>query len=101
MHVRSLPGITIGKTENRAMSKWFILLAATASITAFAPTTASQAQIAVDVPGVGVRIGEPPRRDRERGFEEREVRGTPKCRTVTVTEDTPSGSRSRTKQECD
>jgi len=84
------------------MTKWLVLLAAAGSIAAFAPTTASQAQgIAVEVPGVGVRIGEPPRRDRERVIEEREVRGGPKCRTVTVTEDTPNGSRSRTKQECD
>jgi hypothetical protein len=83
------------------MTKWLVLLAAAASVTAFAPTTAAQAQIAVEVPGVGVRIGEPPRRDRERVLEERDVRGGPKCRTVTVTEDTPNGSRSRTKQECD
>lgn len=83
------------------MTKWLVLLAAAGSIAAFAPTTASQAQIAVEVPGVGVRIGEPPRRDRERVLEERDVRGGPKCRTVTVTEDTPNGSRSRTKQECD
>lgn len=84
------------------MTKWLVLLAAAATITAFAPTTASQAQIAVEVPGVGVRIGEPPRREeRERVLEERDVRGTPRCRTVTVTEDTPNGSRSRTKQECD
>lgn len=83
------------------MTKWLVLAAAAATITTFAPTTASQAQIAVEVPGVGVRIGEPPRRDRERVLEERDVRGTPKCRTVTVTEDTPGGSRSRTRQECD
>jgi hypothetical protein len=84
------------------MTKWLVLAAAAATITTFAPTTASQAQIAIEVPGVGVRIGEPPRRDeRERVYEERDVRGTPRCRTVTVTEDTPSGSRSRTKQECD
>jgi hypothetical protein len=84
------------------MTKWLVLAAAAATITTFAPTPAAQAQIAIEVPGVGVRIGEPPRRDeRERVYEERDVRGTPRCRTVTVTEDTPSGSRSRTKQECD
>jgi hypothetical protein len=84
------------------MTKWLVLLATAASISAFAPTTPALAQIAVEVPGVGVRIGEPPRRDRERVYEEREVRGgPPKCRTVTVTEDTPYGSRSRTRQECD
>jgi hypothetical protein len=85
------------------MTKWLVLLAAAASIAALAPTTTSLAQgIAVEVPGVGVRIGEPPRRDRERVLEERDVRGgPPKCRTVTVTVDTPFGSRSRTRQECD
>jgi hypothetical protein len=84
------------------MTKWLVLLATAASISAFAPAAPALAQIAVEVPGVGVRIGEPPRRDRERVYEEREVRGgPPKCRTVTVTEDTPYGSRSRTRQECD
>jgi hypothetical protein len=84
------------------MTKWLVLLAAATAISAFAPTTASLAQgIAVEVPGVGVRIGEPPRRERERVFEEREVRGTPKCRIVTVQEDTPSGSISRTREVCD
>lgn len=83
------------------MTRWLVLMAAATSIATFAPSGA-QAQIGIEVPGVGVRIGEPPRRDRERVFEERDVRGgPPKCRTVTVTEDTPSGSRSRTKQECD
>lgn len=83
------------------MTKWLVLLAAAATITAFAPTGAQAQGIAVEVPGVGVRIGEPPRRERERVFEEREVRGSAKCRTVTIQEDTPYGSRSRTKQECD
>ena len=84
------------------MTKWLVIAAAAATITTFAPISATQAQIAVEVPGVGVRIGEPPHRDRERVLEERDVRGgAPRCRTVTVTEDTPNGSRSRTKQECD
>jgi hypothetical protein len=84
------------------MTKWLVLLAAAASISAFAPAGVQAQGIGIEVPGVGVRIGEPPRRDRERVFEEREVRGgPPKCRTVTVTEDTPYGARSRTKQECD
>lgn len=85
------------------MTKWLVLMAAATSIATVAPTGAQAQGIGIEVPGVGVRIGEPPRRDRERVYEERDVRGggPPKCRTVTVTEDTPSGSRSRTKQECD
>ena len=59
--------------------------------------------VAVEVPGVGVRIGEPPRRERARReeWQEREVRSGPNCRTVTVTEDTPTGTRTRSKRECD
>ena len=48
------------------MKHWFVLLTTAAAFTAFAPA-ASNAQVAVEeVPGVGVRIGEPPppRRDR-------------------------------------
>ena len=83
------------------MKHWFMLLAATAAFTAFAP--ASQAQIAVEVPGVGVRIGEPPPpRVREERIIEREVRGGPECRTVTVQEVAPDGSsRTVTRQKCD
>ena len=84
------------------MKHWFVLLTATAAFTAFAPMS-SNAQVSVDVPGVGVRIGEPParHRERERVFEEREVRGGPECRTVTVREDTPYGSRTVTRRKCD
>ncbi len=81
------------------MKHWFVLLTTAAAFTAFAPM-ASNAQIAVEVPGVGVRIGEPPPPPRERVIE-REVRGGPECRTVTVTEDTPSGTRTVTRQKCD
>ena len=81
------------------MKHWFVLFAATAAFTAFAP--AAQAQIAVEVPGVGVRIGEPPPRVREERVIEREVRGRPECRTVTVTEDTPTGTRTVSRQQCD
>jgi hypothetical protein len=83
------------------MKHWLVLLAATAAFTAFAPA-ASQAQIAVEVPGVGVRIGEPPAPRRERVIEEREVRGGPDCRTVSVTERAPDGSsRTVTRKKCD
>src|SRR4051812_31934926 len=73
-----------------AMKKWIILLAGTAAMTAFAPATSS-AQIGIDVPGVGVRIGEPYRHRYEHDgwrYRERDVylsrRG---CRTVTVERD--------------
>ena len=82
------------------MKHWLVLLTATAAFTAFAP--ASQAQIAVEVPGVGVRIGEPPPPRREERIIEREVRGGPDCRTVTVTETAPDGSsRTVTRRRCD
>ena len=82
------------------MKHWFVLLTATAAFTAFAP--ASQAQIAVEVPGVGVRIGEPPPPRREERIIEREVRGTPECKTVTVQEVAPDGSsRTVTRKQCD
>ena len=82
------------------MKHWFVLLTATAAFTAFAP--ASQAQIAVEVPGVGVRIGEPPPPRREERIIEREVRGGPECKSVTVTETAPDGSsRTVTRRKCD
>lgn len=82
---------------------WFVLLASTAAFAAAAPA-ASHAQVDVQVPGVGVRIGEPPPprpRERERVFEEHDVRGKPECRSVTVQEQTPMGTRSVTRQKCD
>ena len=82
------------------MKHWFVLLTATAAFTSFAP--ASQAQIAVEVPGVGVRIGEPPPPRREERIIEREVRGGPECRSVSVTETAPDGStRTVTRRKCD
>jgi hypothetical protein len=83
------------------MKHWFVLLTATAAFTAFAPMS-SQAQIAVEVPGVGVRIGEPPPPRREERIIEREVRGGPECKTVTVQETGPDGSsRTVTRRKCD
>lgn len=81
------------------MKHWFLLVTTAAAFTAFAPMS-SNAQIAVEVPGVGVRIGEPPPPPRERVIE-REVRGGPECRSVTVTEETPSGTRTVTRRKCD
>ena len=81
------------------MKHWFLLVTTAAAFTAFAPMS-SNAQIAVEVPGVGVRIGEPPPPPRERVIE-REVRGGPECRSVTVTEETPQGTRTVTRRKCD
>jgi hypothetical protein len=83
------------------MKHWYVLLATAAAITSFAPT-ASHAQVAVEVPGVGVRIGEPPPPRRDRVIEDREVRGDRDCRTVSVTERGPDGSsRTVTRRKCD
>jgi len=82
------------------MKHWFVLVAATAAFTAFAP--ASQAQVSVQVPGVGVRIGEPPPPRVEERIIEREVRSAPECKTVSVTETGPDGSsRTVTRRQCD
>ena len=81
------------------MRKWIILLAGTAAMTAFAPATSSAQGIGIDVPGVGVRIGEPYRHryyDDGPRFRDRDVylsrRG---CRTVTVERDDGSVKRIR------
>ena len=72
------------------MRKWLILLAGTAAMTTFAPATSSAQGIGIDVPGVGVRIGEPYHRHYYDGprYRERDVylsrRG---CRTVTIERD--------------
>jgi hypothetical protein len=85
----------------------FVVL--TAAMTTFAPMS-SNAQVTVETPGVGTRVGEPPRQDekviikeRERApvMEEREVRGGSDCKSVTVQRDTPVGSESKTKTKCD
>ncbi|MBV8836743.1 MAG: hypothetical protein JO000_09400 [Alphaproteobacteria bacterium] len=89
------------------MRKQLIWLAATAAVMAFAPLAAT-AQVTVETPGVGVRVGPPPPHDekvivKERApvMEEREVRGGEDCKSVTVKRDTPVGSESKTKTRCD
>jgi hypothetical protein len=80
------------------MRQLLILLGAAAMIVT-APVPSVAQGIGIEVPGVGVRIGEPNRpRYREyyrerRGFRERDVRGG--CRTVTITRDDGSAKRIR------
>ena len=87
------------------MSKLAILVAATASFVVFAPMT-SNAQIAVDTPVGGVRIGEPGYRHYDRGYDrpvvrerriyrEREVGMRGGCKTITIQRDDGSVKRIR------
>ncbi len=83
------------------MKKWFILFAGVAALTAFAPATSMAQGIGIDLPGVGVRIGEPhrnyhnhwgyydgPRVYHAPRYREREVYSVrPGCRTVTIQRD--------------
>jgi hypothetical protein len=81
------------------MKKWLILFAGVAAMTTFSPAKsfAQGIGIGIDVPGVGVRIGEPyrhyrdwdgPRVYHEPRYRERDVylRGS-NCRTVTIQSD--------------
>jgi hypothetical protein len=80
------------------MKRLLILLGA-AVVIFYAPVPSIAQGIGVEVPGVGVRIGEPNRpRYREyyrerRGFRERDARGG--CRTVTIERDDGSVKRIR------
>lgn len=84
-----------------------LVIAAAAATLIAAPASAGplstelSSQIYLDGPGVDVRIGDRDRhRHRNRGWREREVRGDG-CRTVTVTETLPNGTRvKRTRSSC-
>ena len=41
------------------MKKWLAVMAGVAALTSFAPATSFAQGIGIDLPGVGVRIGEP------------------------------------------
>jgi hypothetical protein len=77
------------------MKKLLILLSAAAAMTFYADAPSNAQGIGIEVPGVGVRVGEPNRpRYRDRGgeydrprFREREVRSDRGCRTVTIERD--------------
>ena len=84
-------------------------LAIAAGIAAFATVIPAYAQVTVDTPVGGVRIGEPPRhedrvivKEREPVLIERDVRGTRRdCDSVTVKERVPGATISSTTKECD
>jgi hypothetical protein len=77
------------------MKKLLILLSAATAITFYAAAPSSAQGVGIDVPGVGVRIGEPNRpqyREDRRQYDrtrlrEREVRSDRQCRTVTIERD--------------
>ena len=83
------------------MKKLLILLSAAAAITFYAPAASNAQGIGIAVPGVGVQIGEPNRRNyrehrrEDRGFREREVRAGQNCRTVTIERDDGTVRRTR------
>jgi hypothetical protein len=89
------------------MKKLFLLLGATCAFATFAPMT-SNAQVAIEGPGVDVRVGERPYyREhrvyeepvvRERIYRERDVGLRGGCKTVTIQRD--DGSMKRI-QRCD
>ena len=82
------------------MKTLLILFGAAAMIVFYAPASSNAQGIGIDVPGVGVRIGDPDRRREGEGrrYREREVRGGQNCRTVTVQRD--DGTMRRTRR-CD
>ena len=77
------------------MKKLLILLSAATAITFYAAAPSNAQGIGIEVPGVGVRVGEPDRpryrEDRRQydrsGFRDREVRYEQRCRTVTIERD--------------
>jgi hypothetical protein len=79
------------------MRKWLILFAGVAALTSFTPAASFAQGVGIDLPGVGVRIGEPhphygytrdywaPRAYEAPAFREREVYlRDHSCRTVTI-----------------
>ena len=88
------------------MKKLLVIAATTVAVLNYAPV---YAQVAVDTPVGGVRIGEPPRhedrvivKEREPVLIEKEVRGNRRdCDSVTVKERTPGATVSQTTKHCD
>lgn len=67
----------------------FILLGAAAMTILFTPASSNAQGVGIDVPGIGVRIGDPDHRryHEDREFRERQVRSGQRCRTVTIRRD--------------
>jgi hypothetical protein len=87
------------------MKKFLVVAAAAAAFASFAP---ANAQVAIDTPVGGVRIGEPRHeervivKEREPVLIEREVRGTRRdCDSVTVKERVPGATVTQTTKQCD
>jgi uncharacterized protein YcfJ len=88
------------------MKKFLVIAAAAAAFASFAP---AYAQVSVETPVGGVRIGEPPRhedrvivKEREPVLIEKEVRGTRRdCDSVTVKERVPGATITETTRRCD
>ena len=81
-----------------------LAVAAATVLAAAIPSAPGFAQgVSVEVPGVGVRVGDPDRRDRYRERRrERVTVGSESCRTVTVKERRPNGTTViRKKSTCD
>jgi hypothetical protein len=81
-----------------------LAVAAATVLAAAIPSAPGFAQgVSVEVPGVGVRVGDPDRRDRYRERRrERVTVGSESCRTVTVKERRPNGTTIiRKKRSCD
>ena len=81
------------------MRKWLALFAGVAALTAFAPASSLAQGVGIDLPGVGVRVGEPYPHYGYRYYDEPRVYHAPawrerevylrdrRCRTVTIYED--------------
>ena len=83
------------------MKHWFVLLTTAAAFTAFAPAS-SQAQVAVEVPGVGVRIGEPPARRARSGSSSAKCAAARSADRDGARRRAPDGSsRTVTRKKCD
>jgi hypothetical protein len=90
------------------MRATLLAIAAAAVLAGAVPASTASAQgVAIEGPGVGVRVGEPDRyRDRrgwreDRYYRDRDTVGGPGCRTVTVRERLPDGTRvTRRKSTC-
>jgi len=71
----------------------FVLAAATVLAAAVPVSSASAQGVRIEGPGVGVRVGEPDRYRERHIYRDRATYGSSGCRTVTVKERLPDGTR--------